>query len=458
MPPRLSRAAILTGVALLVLLAAGLVRAPAAAAAPLPWCGSGEQAADLPDAVSAFEWHVVYAIPSDGADRFGYWAPRIAGDVAAMSDWWVGQDSTRKPRFDLLQATGCSSDYARVDISVAHLPHANGAESAQQIQDDLVAAGFDSPDKAYLVYYEGSIPDENGFSICGQGGTADPAWAYSIVYVDGCDQTTSDGFRAGVATHELVHGLGAVQTQAPNYCQDGHVCDSSADLMKPVADDGDSLANLQLDVGHDDYYGHPGSWWDAQDSGLLYKLDLNLPPAPAVVATATSSGTRVNVSWVTSPQYDGMSFRIYEEDGTLDDDTTDTSLTTSAPIGQTLSWVFRAYDAGGFLGPPATLRFKVGYGIVDANGALLKDTVPPGAVKQLRAIRVGSNVLFRWDAVADPLGLRGYRISAAGVKPLLVKGTSAAGAFATVRGKKITVVAVDKAGNTGVAGTVRVSR
>jgi hypothetical protein len=44
------------------------------------------------------------------------------------------------------------------------------------------------------------------------------------------------------------------------------------------------------------------------------------------------------------------------------------------------------------------------------------------------------------------------------VKPLLVKGTSAAGAFATVRGKKITVVAVDKAGNTGVAGTVRVSR
>jgi hypothetical protein len=88
----------------------------------------------------------------------------------------------------------------------------------------------------------------------------------------------------------------------------------------------------------------------------------------------------------------------------------------------------------------------------------LKDTVPPGAVKHLRAIRVGANVLFRWDAVADPLGLRGYRISAAGVKPLLVKGTSATGAFATVLGKKITVVAVDKAGNTGVAGTVRVSR
>jgi hypothetical protein len=228
--------------------------------------------------------------------------------------------------------------------------------------------------------------------------------------------------------------------------------------MKPVADDGDSLANLQLDVGRDDYYGHSGSWWDTQDSGLLYKLDMTLPPAPAVIATATSIGTHVDVNWVTSPRYDGLSYRIYDENGHLNDDTTDTSLTASGPIGQTLSWVFRAYDDGGFLGPPATLRFKVGYGIVDANGTLLKDTVPPGGVRHLRAIRVGSNVLFRWDAVADPLGLRGYRISAAGVKPLLVKGTSAAASFAVVRGKKVTVVAVDKAGNAGVAGTVRVFR
>ncbi len=228
--------------------------------------------------------------------------------------------------------------------------------------------------------------------------------------------------------------------------------------MKPVADDSDTLANLQLDVGRDDYYGHSGSWWDTQDSGLLYRLDVTLPPAPAVVATATSSGTHVDVSWVASPRYDGLSFRIYDENGQLDDDTTDTSFAASGTVGQTLSWVFRAYDAGGFLGPPATLRFKVGYGVVDANGTLLKDTVPPGAVKHLRAIRAGSNVLFRWDAVADPLGLRGYRISAAGLKPLLVKGTSAAATFAAVRGKKVVVSAVDKAGNVGVAGTVRVSR
>jgi hypothetical protein len=375
-----------------------------------------------------------------------------------MSDWWVGQDPTRKPRFDLLQVTGCSSDYARVDISVVHLPHASAAESAQQIQDDLVAAGFDNPDKAYLVYYEGSIPDQADYSICGQGGVADVSWAYSIVYVEACGQDTEDAFRAGVATHELVHGLGAVDPAAPNYCQDGHVCDSSSDLMKPVADDGDTLANLQLDVGRDDYYGHSGAWWDTQDSGLLYHLDQTLPPPPAVVPTATSTGSSVHVSWVTSPLRDGLRFRIYEENGQLDDDTVDTSLQTSAPAGQTLAWVFRTYDDGGFLGPPATLRFKVGYGIVDADGKLLKDTVPPGAVKHLRAIRSGSRVVFRWDPVADPLGLRGYRISAAGLQTLLVKGTTAFGAFSVVRGKKIVVAAVDKAGNVGVAGVVRVPR
>jgi len=67
-------AAVCTGVVLLALLSLALARPPAAAAAPEPWCGSGEPANDLPDAVSAFEWHVIYAIPADGVDRFGYFA------------------------------------------------------------------------------------------------------------------------------------------------------------------------------------------------------------------------------------------------------------------------------------------------------------------------------------------------------------------------------------------------
>ena len=433
-----------------------------ARSAPVPWCGSGEPTTDLPDAVSAFEWHAIYAIPQGGQDRFAYFAPRIAGDIETMSNWWLGQDSTRKPRFDLLNAPGCPDEYARVDISVVHLPHANGEETFDQIETDLIAAGFDSPDKAYLVYFDGSLHVGDEYGICGEGATADDAWAYGVVYLQTCDQESSDATRAMVATHELVHGLGAVVPDAPHYCNDGHVCDSSSDLMKAVFGDGDSLASLQLDVGRDDYYGHSGSWWDTQDSGLLYHLDLSLPPTPPVIATATNVGSVVQVNWFPQPFADNLFYRIYDTSGQLlqgvDQDMNSTNLTTTGSVGQTLTWTIRAEDDGGSLGPATTLRFKVGYGTVDANGKLLRDTVRPAPVSRVRASRVGSQVLLQWPKVADPIGLRGYRVTAPGLAQLTVKTTSVRVAFAAVRGKTVTVRAVDEAGNAGLPATTHVSR
>jgi len=428
-----------------------------AAAGPLPWCGSGEPTTDQPDAVSAFEWHAIYAIPSGGPDRFGYFAPRIVGDVAAMSDWWLGQDSTRRPRFDLLQAPGCASDYERVDISVAHLAHANGDESYNQIVADLEADGFDSPDKGYLVYYDGSLHVGEEFGVCGQGATADPEWAFSIVYLQTCGMESDDATRAVVATHEMTHGMGAVPGEAPHACNGGHVCDSPNDLMKAVLADGDSLANLQLDVGRDDYYGHTGSWWDVRDSGLLYDLDVTLPPAPALVATATSDGLAVTMSWDTKPENNDVDLRIYDEDGTFQQETQDPAIVTTASIGQVLTWVLRTVDDGGFLGPATTLRFKVGYGIVDASGKLTKDTVRPGQVRAVHAAKSGKRVVLSWPRVPDPIGLRGYRVSFAGAAPVVVKATSVSLPAALVRGKVVTVAAVDEAGNRGDPGTVRVS-
>jgi hypothetical protein len=52
--------------------------------------------------VSAFEWHVIYALPDGGLDHFAAFAPQFAGDATAMTSWWLGQDPTRKPRFDLI--------------------------------------------------------------------------------------------------------------------------------------------------------------------------------------------------------------------------------------------------------------------------------------------------------------------------------------------------------------------
>jgi hypothetical protein len=443
---------------LLALTCVALASAAGAGAAPLQWCGTGEPSTDLPDAVSAIEWHIVYAIPAGGQDRFGYFAPRIAGDVAAVSNWWVGQDATRRPRYDVIDAPGCPTEFQRVDISVAHLPHTNAEESARQIEADLEAQGFSSEDKGYLVYYDGSLNTSDEYGICGQGGVADGPWAYSILYLQACFQVTSDDYRSETAAHEMVHGMGAVTSKAPHYCDGGHVCDSPNDLMKAIANEGDTLGSAALDVGRDDYYGHTGAWYDVQDSGLLYRLDLTLPPAPPVTATATSVGSAVQVKWHATPPESGIYYRVYGTDGKLIQTEPSTSITANGEVGQTLTWTIRTEDNGGFLGPATTLRFKVGFGIVDASGALLHDTVAPGGVSGLSAKRSGAQVVVRWQAVADPLGLRGYRISAPGMRAVVVKATTTRLPLSGVKGKTLSVAAVDLAGNVGTAVTVRVPR
>jgi hypothetical protein len=438
------------------MLAGAFTVASPAQAGPIAWCGTGEPSTDLPDALSAIEWHIIYAIPADGQDRFAYFAPRIAGDVAAVSNWWIGQDPTRRPRYDLIDAPGCASDFQRVDITVAHLPHANADESFTQIETDLRAQGFASADKGYLVYYDGSLDVSDEYGVCGQGSVigGDGPWAYSIVFLQSCFQTASDDFRAQTAAHEMVHGMGAVEPQAPHYCNNGHVCDSPNDLMKAVAHDGDSLSSEALDVGRDDYYGHSGSWFDVQDSGLLFHLDLTLPPAPPVTATATNIHDVVRVNWFPVPSENGLYFRVYGADGKLIQNLGYSTLTVNAATGQTLTWTIQSEDIGGFFGPPTTLRFKVGYGIVDATGTLTKDTVAPGDVVKLRATRSGRTLSVGWAPVSDPIGLRGYKVTAPGLKPLLVKSASVKLPLAGVRGKKITVVAVDEAGNAGYPASI----
>jgi len=440
---------------LLALVLGSLASPTRAAASPSPWCGTGEPAADLPDAVSAIEWHVVYAIPAGGDDRFGYFAPRIAGDAADITNWWLGQDSTRRPRYDLIDAPGCASEPQRIDISVAHLPRPNAAESYAQIETDLRAMGFSNVDKGYLVYYDGSLNVSDEYGVCGQGAVADGPWAYSIIYLQACFQASSDDYRAVTAAHEMVHGMGAVETGAPHYCNSGHVCDGDQDLMTATEADGATLGRLTLDVGRDDYYGHSGNWYDVQDTGLLYDLDRTLPPPPAIQATATSAGTTVMLKWSPSTKGGDLNYRIYAPDGTATDNNDATSYTTSGELGQILTWTIRAEDGGGFLGPPSTVRFKVGYGLVDAAGALTKDTVPPGGVGTLHGSRSGATYVLRWTRAVDPGGIRGYRVTVAGSRPLLVRSTVVVLPLAKAKGKKVTVAAVDGGGNVGpVSGTV----
>jgi hypothetical protein len=306
-------------------------------------------------------------------------------------------------------------------------------------------AGFENPDKGYLIYFDGSRHVGDEFGLCGEGSVDNVTFAYSIVFLPTCGQESSDG-------------MGAVPTEAPHSCYSGHVCDSPADLMKATLDQGDSLANLQLDVGRDDYYGHTGNWWDVRNSGLLYDLDQSLDPAPTIAnLTATDTAGIVRVDWARASAQQDVYYRLYDADGKLTNgDQESTEIIAPGTIGQIYTWTVRSATFGGFLSPPATIRFKDGYGIVDASGALVKDTVKPAGVTSLRATVAGANVAFRWPKVADPIGLRGYRVVVSGQRPRVVTGTTASFPRARVRGKTASVAAVDRSGNVGTAATARI--
>jgi hypothetical protein len=229
-------------------------------------------------------------------DRFADVGPGITTDLAAVVTWWRQQDYTRAPRFDLA-AFPCFSSMGALDISQVRLPqnaayYFDDATRLTRLDADLVAAGFADDDKKYLVYYDApSLP----VGICGQGHedpTKGGVLGYAGVWLapnvestpstSGCGQITSPANRGGytaiVAAHELIHTFGALDTWSaehpPHACPDSpaHACDGDLDVMRSG---GLTywLDNTVLDVNHDDYYAHAGSWWDVQDSSWLSHLN-----------------------------------------------------------------------------------------------------------------------------------------------------------------------------------------
>lgn len=254
------------------------------------WCGTGEAVNDRPDIVTGQQIHAIVAVPADGPDTFAADSGHLADDVASIDSWWIGQDPTREPRFDLASfpAGPC------LDISFLRLPQtADGLAAGGSSQAftlliaDLYAAGFDQEFKKYLIYYDGAPVDD---SICGTGeGAFATGPAYAVVWLSACSGIPTDA----TAAHELLHALGALPAGAPNACtpqtdpagiaDPGHPCDSPTDVLYPYAT-GAPLSQLVLDYHHDDYYAHSGSWPDIQDSFWLRHL--NTPEIPLAVTLA----------------------------------------------------------------------------------------------------------------------------------------------------------------------------
>lgn len=419
------------------LLLAGVGLAALAVAAALPavaragtWCGGiAESASDRPDAVAALSWHVVYAYPSDGVDRFPQLVEPIVADLAAIDAWWRAQDATRAIRWDLAEFPGCGAGVPALDLSSVRLPHdtswyrATGDRYAR-FRDDLAAAGFDDPDKKVLALYDGAL--DQPVRECGIARTGFPATggadSYAFIYLDStCGRGLGAAeFPAVAAIHEMTHAMYALVVSPdglpgpPHVCPGdvGHPCDSPADLLYPSSPVGVRLAAKVLDAGRDDYYGHGGSWWDVQDSLFLERLespDRQAPGAPTALAARGLTGA-VLLSWQAATDDVGpVSYEILR-DGAQTVVTPALSYSESIAPGEVHTYAVRSRDAVGRLGGSVSIRFAGGIGVVDAAGALLVDTVPPTAVARVRA-RLSRVALFlTWSPATDSGGVAGYRV------------------------------------------------
>jgi hypothetical protein len=442
-----------------------IASAPAHASTPMPWCGTSSSPIDRqPDGTPAFALHVAYVRAPDAPDRFAEYAPRIVGDTAAIDAWWRTQDSTRAPRFDLYPFP-CASAFGMLDITNVTLTR--GVAGINTAFATILTAlanehGFHEPEKAYLVYYDGPTgqtdPQEER---CGEGAEANsfsrlPGMA--VVYLDACFASTDDLHRPVVAVHELTHVLGAVPDQAPHACQRGHVCDVETDLMTATLSDS-SLESHILDAGRDDYYGHAGSWLDVQDSFFLERLDSPdqaAPTVPAGISATDDPSGSVVLSWRASTDDVGpVAYRVYQ-DGSFLRQIPSTKTLLGHSGSTTSSYSLRAVDSVGHLSAPTSIRFKLGLGIVDEQGRLLRDTVRPGAVHNISVRRTAKTDRLSWPAVRDGGGLRGYRVKV-GARIVTVTKPTVTLNRRTLR-TAVSISAVDRAGNIGPAAVVPLRR
>lgn len=237
---------------LIAVLAIGFVSSSAATTAALP-----RATADRPDERPGAQIHVLYVLPSDGADDALDTNGTIAASVQNLQNWLKGQTGGNGMRLD---TAGGELDvsFVRLTESDAQLA-GRGLFMRDAIETGTRAAGFNDPDKIYAAYYGGS-----NTAACG-GGAWPPALPGNLaaLYLKatyGADWPCYDPSlsRNGLQLmdlamlHETLHTLGFVATCAPHHTRSGHVSDSPTDLMYA----GDQPWTPQvLDVGRDDYFG-----------------------------------------------------------------------------------------------------------------------------------------------------------------------------------------------------------
>ena len=229
--------------------------------------------ADLPDDLSGAQVHVVYAVPSNGADRHLDTNGTLAASTNNWESWMRGQTGGDQLRVDTFHGQPDITFVRLKETDAAIASH--GLAARDFIEQELIARGLTKPDKIYAVYYDGT-----NANACG-GGACPPALKGIVgaLYVGAtygtgnwpcyvpADSLSGLHLMDLAIVHEILHTIGIVPTCAPHQTRGGHVSDSNTDLMWA----GNAPWYPQvLDVGHDDYYdAHIPGCLDLTDSAYF---------------------------------------------------------------------------------------------------------------------------------------------------------------------------------------------
>ncbi len=225
--------------------------------------------ADRPDALKGYQVHIVYALPSDGADRALDTNGTLATSVLAWQKWLRGQMGTATLRVDSYRPTANASlqpdiTFARLSQTDAQMASTGGNSVVLNIEQELRSSGLinanDSARKIYAVYYDGS----STFSCGGSAWPPTLVGKVAALYLKGtppgapacttiafAPNPRSPGYLEFAMLHDILHALGFVPTCAPGQWRTGHVPEPN-DLM--YGGDVPWQRPPVLDVGHNDYY------------------------------------------------------------------------------------------------------------------------------------------------------------------------------------------------------------
>jgi hypothetical protein len=324
--------------------------AHAAAAAGLAtgWCGTARTTDYTPASLGSLpQIKVIYAYPAGSPNRFASLADWMQADLADIANRVAAASgNTKTVRFDV--GTNCPNPLAYVDI--ATLPLSDTAAQLQAmdyparftaIQADVLAhaAQLNATGgiRHFAVFADDTLPSGGGTSGVGQrpnvGGDVpdpdNPSNANNLVaaifglgtdanFIPAPGTPAVGGNRSDYLLHEIMHTLGAVQTNSPHATAGGHCWDdqdvmcyddgsAGSQLLRPVCP---TAAEL-IDCGADDYFSPspaPGSYlsthWDAYNSTYLCPLArCQTPGAPptAALSIPSSPPTAPLTAWSGAP-------------------------------------------------------------------------------------------------------------------------------------------------------------